>query len=157
MGEIWARCESFGYKAKLLRQVMLDSRLASLQAASFENLEMFHDQQALCDWMHDIVAMHPFTTPSEMERETVPVPGIIRTLLAKPFNETVADVAQKTGASMPRQLNDRRGKEQYDAMKAGKASGFDITWNGMTSSPASTVKVQWWSPALLLCVEFLRW
>jgi len=139
--EVWARCERFGHKAKMLKQVMLDSRLAILQTSSFENLEMFHDQQALCDWMHDSVAMHPFTTPSEMQREAVPVPNVIRTLQA--MNGTSLASSEKARSDRERRLDfmDLTGKQQYDAMKAGKSSGFDITWRGIESSKAVAAKV----------------
>jgi hypothetical protein len=137
--EVWARCEEFGHKAKMLHQVMLDSKLAIMQSTSFENFEMFHDQQALCDWMHDAVAMHPFTTPSEMEREAVPVPNVIRTLLAESPNSTSA----LRRLQLP-------GKQEYDAMKGGKASGFDITWAGDLSSGATARWASCWNVMLLL-------
>lgn len=52
-----------------MRQAVLDSRLAILQRTPLENLGMFDDQQSLCDWAHDAIALHPFTTPGEGERE----------------------------------------------------------------------------------------
>lgn len=135
--EVWSRCESFSSQARLLRQVVLDSRLATLQRTSLENLEMFHDQQALCDWMHDAIAMHPFTTPSEVQREAAPITNVIRTLLAAPFNDTVANsLADADQHGIGRRLA-VSGTQQYDAMAAGKSSGFDITWRGMTNDAIS--------------------
>merc|ERR1711879_898828 len=103
--EIWAKCESFGKLTKLLTQAVVDSKLAVSQNTPAEFLTMFRDQQALCDWTHDAIAMHPFTTPSEAEREAAP-----------------------PQAAFGRRLG------EYDAMKAGRASGFDITWNGADSN-----------------------
>merc|ERR1719231_2155091 len=130
-----------------MMQVMHDSRLAILQSTSFENLEMFHDQQALCDWIHDAVAMHPFTTPSEMQKEAVPVSNVIRTLLAEPFNESLEAPTRGPDNRTERRLvvSPGEGKLWYDAMKAGKSSGFDISWLGITNSKAMSSKRCRWS------------
>jgi len=112
--EIWLRCANFGELTRTLSQVSLDSSLAAMQSTGLENLEMFYDQQGLCDWMHSSVAMHPFTTPTEMQREAAPVPSQI--------------------SASKRRLQVAEG---FDAMRAGKASGFDITWGGLTGGAAS--------------------
>lgn len=109
--QIWDFCSSFGGLALKLRQSVLDSRLALMQTTAFENLDMLYDQQALCDWMHNAIAMHPFTTPLEAEREATRPNEIKRRL---------------TGASQ-----DLASEQGYDAMKAGEASGFDTAWNGV--------------------------
>lgn len=111
--EIWSACESFGYQAQVLQQVVLDSRLALMQDTAMENLDMFFDQQLLCDWMHDSIAMHPFTTPTEAEREATP---------------PVAHIERRLSRVL-----------EYDPIKAGRASGFDITWNGVIASSGGSV------------------
>merc|ERR1711904_579922 len=110
-----------GYKAKLVRQVMLDSRLAVMQTSSFENMEMFDDQQALCDWMHDAVAMHPFTTPSEMQREAVPVSSVIRTLYAKIPNDSAASTQHERSNEISESADlAKSGRERRLVVHAGK-------------------------------------
>jgi len=106
--EVWADCKKFGVLAQQLKQAMLDSRLATMQSMPFENLDMLHDQQILCDWLHDAIAMHPFATPTEADREAAPMPQTI---------------VRRLGAD----------DMHFDVMKAGRASGFDIRWAGITN------------------------
>mmetsp|Transcript_58494 Transcript_58494/g.107663 ORF Transcript_58494/g.107663 Transcript_58494/m.107663 type:complete len:187 (+) Transcript_58494:85-645(+) len=129
--EIWARCEKFGELTRVLKHVMLDSRLATMQSTALENFNMFADQQGLCDWMHNAVAMHPFTTPSEIQREAAPIPDIIRA------ERRLWNASSSLNSSHLRQLTGAHEVEPetlgYDAMDVGKSSGFDITWGGITS------------------------
>lgn len=114
--KVWHHCATFGEVVAWNSQMFFDSQLALLQSNAIENMEMFYDQQSLCDWMHDTVALKPFATPPEAQREAAPAPEIIR---------------------MTRRLDDiisLDGKTEYDAILAGKASGFDIMWEGSQSS-----------------------
>lgn len=130
--EIYARCEKFGQVTSAFKHVLLDSRLATMQMTALENFDMFADQQALCDWMHNAVAMHPFTTPSEIQREAAPIPNIIHA------SRRLWNATELSEAAYLRQLAGANEAEPtgpgYDAMDAGKASGFDITWGGVTSA-----------------------
>merc|ERR1719253_796688 len=105
----------------------MDSSLAMLQDTGLENLDMFRDQQILCDWMHDMVAMHPFVTPMEMQREAAPVPHLV---MANGRRLVPAGAGQQVDAPhAPRRATDE--EREYDAMWGGKASGFDISWAGV--------------------------
>lgn len=108
--QLWDRCEDFGALTRSLKHRVMDSRLALYQSTTYENLDMFHDQQALCDWMHNAIAMHPFCTPLESGRESARP-----TIISRRISEY--DGAATVG---------------YDAVRAGKASGFDTTWNGIS-------------------------
>merc|ERR1740117_2596041 len=132
--ELWLDCGDFGKLTRDMIQSVLDSRLATMMTTQFENIEMFADQEALCDWMHDVIAMHPFTTPSEVEKEAAAIPEtIIRRL-----GETVGDVGTNLWP--------------YDAMKEGRASGFDIEWAGVIAgSGNSALKLQPLCSLILAC------
>eukprot|EP00928_Gymnodinium_smaydae_P040672 TRINITY_DN27562_c0_g1_i1.p1 TRINITY_DN27562_c0_g1~~TRINITY_DN27562_c0_g1_i1.p1 ORF type:complete len:354 (-),score=51.47 TRINITY_DN27562_c0_g1_i1:394-1455(-) len=139
--KLWGECRELGKSARRLKQAILDSRLASMSFAPVENLEMFFDQQQLCDWMHDVVAMHPFGTPSEAEREAAPPPvTITRRLMG---NETAPPT-----------------KWPFDALKAGRASGFDVQWlkvqEGQALVPSATVD-QWPHAAFVITLMTLAW
>ncbi|CAE8722865.1 unnamed protein product [Polarella glacialis] len=126
---LWSDCAAFGLQARDLREAILDSSLALRQDMPMEPLHMFEDQQSLCDWAHDAIAMHPFTTPSELEKETTPpISELARRRLAD-------SVSRGNASSKSKEEKVTYGSQQreYDAMMAGKASGFDMTWQGMTA------------------------
>lgn len=125
--EFWARCRDFGDKTMYLKQSFLDSKLAVLQQKQFENIDMFGDQQRLCDWMHSYVGMHPFTTPGESQREAAPAAEIIKGRRLDATNRSTDD-------EEVRQLQE--ALLEYDPMQQGKASGFDINWGGVVPTGA---------------------
>jgi len=116
--QLWSDCEAFAVLARNLREAILDSSLAIRSASPMEHLQMFEGQQKLCDWAHDVIAMHPFTQPGETEREATP-----------PLSEIAAGRRLESQA----QVSYNAELHEYDTMKAGRASGFDMTWDGMTA------------------------
>lgn len=105
--ELGASCASFGRLARRLRESVLGSSLAMRQTTPLERLEMFEDQQTLCDWAHNAIAMHPFSTSLESQREAMP-----------------------PSQALERRLNGTDSWISYDTLIAGKASGFDLHWAG---------------------------
>lgn len=131
--ELWSRCEPFGFAAMTLKQRNLDSSLSKQAKKANVNLDMFKDQQALCEWLHDRAALHPFTLPTEAEKEAAPAAQE----LLKAF----------TNFSLPPDLADPEAeapearrmlvKMEYDAMTEGKNSGFPLNWHGLTAGAES--------------------
>lgn len=178
--ELWASCETFAELTKYLRQAVLDSELATRQTTPIEHLGMFNDQQALCDWAHDVLALHPFTTPGEAVREAAPPPTAIGIAQAsaerrlEDSNATNQDSNQSDAKSNRTDLelnhtdiekkpqSDKvetfKEPEQYDAIKAGRASGFDISWGGVMGSNTNrrlTGKTGWFAAIALAHVWLL--
>ena len=117
--ELWTECAEFGAQARQLREAILDSSLAMRARLPFEYLQMFEDQQQLCDWAHDVIAMHPFTRPGEVEREGTP------------------PVRQIGGRRLDNSTSFSDVIMEYDVMKQGRSSGFDTSWEGMQARSAS--------------------
>lgn len=180
---LWEACGHFSALTQALKQAVLDSSLAVQQPGSLENLAMFADQQALCDWAHDAIAMHPFTTPGESEREATPPAAAMsgRRLLLQgeepPFAGFLdrrldsgsdpgseSDSGSDSGSAGPGaeggEANPskeeteelRRRWKDFDAIKAGRASGFDITWGGVVGTGAASPRRR---PSLHWAASFL--
>jgi len=160
--EVAAQCEDFGHLTVQWQQAVLDSVLATAQSTPLENLGMFVDQQSLCDWLHDAIALHPFTTPNEAQREAAPPPqnigarrldGQSSTTLAGRKNGSDGN-ASTSGVETTSTTTSTTGTKEhlYDAMKAGRASGFDISWPGLEGSSAAGDRVFSAASQLLLVV-----
>lgn len=165
---LWTVCGNFGDAVQRLKLALLDSALAKLGTFhAEEDLDMFFDQEALCDWLHDTVALHPFSAPTEADKasrlnqmlaadtrrlEAGLDPDLdfgkdLRSLLFG--NKTtmhardtqITDVAE--AAAEGRRLQFQR---RFDAIKEGQASGFDRSWKGfpgLTSSARRWVTPSW--------------
>eukprot|EP00913_Durusdinium_trenchii_P006617 g6216.t1 len=105
--ELWTECQDFGREARELFEAILDSSLAIRSRWPLEYLHMFEDQQQLCDWTHDVIAMHPFIRPGELEREATPPIKAHRRL------------ANGTGEPM----------REYDVFQEGRRSTFETSWD----------------------------
>jgi hypothetical protein len=142
--EVATQCEDFSQLTAQWQQAVLDSVLATAQSTPLENLGMFVDQQSLCDWLHDAIALHPFTTPNEPEREAAPPREAIgaRRLDGQNSNTSASGKNGSDGdtnasdVEMTSTTTSKMDTEEqlYDAMKAGRASGFDISWPGLEGS-----------------------
>jgi len=151
--QLWDRCSAFGDAARELEQRILDSALAKQAKSGLEPLYMFRDQQSLCDWAHVRIALHPFSLPTQADKESRLQGGkaTSRMLLE---NVTLADsgleevlesaevlepprlrgVTSGDGALETLELEEdpslaRRLEElQFDVIAEGQASGFDLRW-----------------------------
>lgn len=150
--ELWARCEAFGAAATQLRQALLDSALAKQAKRPSEDLDMFVSQQALCDWLHQEVALHPFQRPSEAEREAAPedmTPPVAASTTLSPAAAAARAEAKSllrtqqaaAGEASSQRLRRLQGDSlgQLDILAEGRASGFDTVWPGSGSSGASAL------------------
>ncbi|CEL98267.1 unnamed protein product [Vitrella brassicaformis CCMP3155] len=100
---MWGACEAFGDKAAQMHRAILDSSLVKQATKSEEDFNMFTELQ----WAHDTIALHPFVTPNEAEREN-----------AGPIAITTA-----------RQLeDDTGGSSKYSPVTEGVKSGFNTNW-----------------------------
>lgn len=140
--EVWSRCEPFGEAARALEQALLDSVLAKQAKKPAESLSMFFDQQSLCSWLHDRVALHPFTRPTEADKEAAPEVIVVQGKDEEDYNLTDIDGyrARRTQVMIRKEL---------DVLGEGKRSGFDLSWINMPSSLAP------WSRRLPLVVSIL--
>jgi len=75
--DLWSQCSDYSQRTVDMTQAIRDSRLSSFVVLPIENLDMFKDREELCDWAHDIIAMRPFVTPSEHQREQAGIPLVI--------------------------------------------------------------------------------
>ncbi|CAE7663258.1 KCR1 [Symbiodinium sp. CCMP2592] len=105
--DLWALCHSFGREVKALKEAIRDSIIARNATLSEENMDLFLDAQALCDWMHDEVALHPFRVRGHEDAD-LPTPGGIRKV------------------AHARRLE--KMKYDLDVMLEGQATNFNRTW-----------------------------
>lgn len=128
---LWSACEVFGEAAVKLKQALLDSSLAKQAKKETENLEMFSDQQTLCDWLHDAVALHPFRRPTTAEREAA------NQHRSSGGKEDQAVEPQAKGFLPEPSATERRlqgveqlrdGQGEIDVLAEGRASQFKTQW-----------------------------
>lgn len=131
--ELWSQCEVFGEAAMALKQALLDSSLAKQAKLQAEDLNMFADQQALCNWLHDEVATHPFRRPSESEREAA------RRSSAGQAAMAASQTAQMRRLQAESNTTRRLQGEEFllDVLTEGRRSGFDIHWHSAMSAGAT--------------------
>ncbi|CAE8615947.1 unnamed protein product [Polarella glacialis] len=136
---LWIRCENFGKAAGQLKQAILDSPLAKQAKRPVEDLDMFFDQQALCNWIHDEVALHPFRQPSEGEREAAPSSGPT-SLLSDSSSSSEEDGRRLQASGL------------FDVMSEGLKSGFNVEWRGLAGPSSLAVHSSTYSWAHLWSV-----
>lgn len=124
--QLWSSCEAFGRATANLKQALLDSALAKQAKRQAENLDMFFDQQALCTWLHNEIALHPFQRPSEVDREAAPEDA------GGP--STTATFPPTDAADTVRRLQQQDGDREVDIYELGQRSGFDRSWPAESSS-----------------------
>jgi hypothetical protein len=137
--ELWERCRDWGSYLHTMRQAVLDSELARHASSAMEDMHMFRDQQVLCDWMHEKIALHPFPQPSEEDREAAPMAQVIDKTIhnnLSPQQQQEIDESQRRLLSDATESPTRRTADfgaQYpskelDLMLDGKKSGLEIPW-----------------------------
>jgi hypothetical protein len=158
--EAWGRCEVLGEAAMNLKQALLDSVLAKQAKKQAEDLVMFSDQQALCNYLHNEVALHPFQRPSMTQREAAPgahkeaegfgSEAAVAPAAGPPTSSTLPDLhANVFPTAMPyaptasRRLFVESPKHELDVMKEGKLSGFDIVWTRGSSAASRPTPAAW--------------
>eukprot|EP00927_Polykrikos_kofoidii_P025006 TRINITY_DN22565_c0_g1_i1.p1 TRINITY_DN22565_c0_g1~~TRINITY_DN22565_c0_g1_i1.p1 ORF type:complete len:343 (+),score=53.08 TRINITY_DN22565_c0_g1_i1:81-1109(+) len=125
--DIWTHCNAFGEASVNLRTALLDSIPAKQAKGAVVDLSMFADQQALCDWLHNTVALHPFQYPTEAELETAPEQTNLQEFAAR-------RLTVEKNATVPfRKLFDGGddsdiGEYEVDPLLEGQRSGFDTKW-----------------------------
>lgn len=166
--EVWSRCELLGEASINLKQALLDSVLAKQAKLQAEDLDMFSDQQALCNFLHNEVALHPFQRPSMTEREAAPgvhkepvhpagesaakaagsasttLPAIMPAVFPTAMPFATATSPPTSGNEPARRLfepSEASAKSELDVMKQGKLSGFNIVWQG---APSGAFRVDPW-------------
>lgn len=133
--QVWSSCEAFGTAAHELKQALLDSVLAKQAQSQEESLDMFTDQQALCSWLHNEVALHPFQRPSMTEREAAPAADSAEAMDEEMLNSgpvsATPSAAQSTG-TQERRLS-KSFRKEMDVLHEGRLSGFDTRWGSASS------------------------
>jgi len=108
--ELWAACSSFGSAVAGLRAALRDSRLARAAPRAEASLDMFLSQQKLCNWAHDMIALHPFRQPTREEQE-IPT--------------------QVSALALPAVQRRLKSKRMLDVMAEGRLTGFQRDWQGI--------------------------
>lgn len=109
---LWDSCSAFGERVASLLLALQDSAIARSVALQEEDLRMFASQQALCDWLHDQIALHPFKLPS---KEDMDLPKLAT-------DQNVSAEQSRRTASMA----------QLDILTEGQLSGFDRRWRTLS-------------------------
>merc|ERR1719162_2186873 len=104
--ELWSACNPFGAVVRDLSSAIRDSRLARAVPKAEESFDMFTSKTQLCNWAHNIIALHPFKQPSREEQD-IPTP-----MPAGP------------GGIVQRRLDAADVKRSFDVMREGRATGF---------------------------------
>jgi len=105
--KLWASCAAFAESVSKLRVAIQDSRIARSASRSEESLDMFLNQERLCEWAHDEIALRPFRLPSKEDQ----------------------DLATQTAVlSTQRRLNLQ--ELELDVLAEGRATTFARTWHG---------------------------
>lgn len=110
--EMWAACQPLGRAALTLDAVIGDSAIARNASRATEDLRMLYNQQALCDWMHDTVGLHPFRLPSREDGSV--------------GSSSVKDPSSTEWTA--RSLAMEEDEEELDILREGQDTGFDRSW-----------------------------
>lgn len=108
--ELWAACSSFGSAVAGLRAALRDSRLARAAPRAEASLNMFLSQQKLCNWAHDMIALHPFRQPTREEQD-IPT--------------------QASALALPAVQRRLESNRMLDVMAEGRLTGFPRNWHGI--------------------------
>jgi len=106
--ELWDACQGFGRSVAAMTAALADSNIARSASRPQEDLSMFTNEQGLCDWMHDQVAMHPFRQP----------------------NNEDSNVPLSTPASSGLQGRRLEPRKMLNVLREGRQSGFSRRWEG---------------------------
>lgn len=115
---LWATCQHFGTAVVVLGVALRDSAPARIATLPPEDLTMFASQQALCDWMHDHVALHPFRLPTKADQHVhIDLHGRRR-----------LDLDTSANASAPQRRRLQGPRRELEVLSEGRHTGFDLSW-----------------------------
>jgi len=126
--DLWNTCQPLGSAVGTLKQAIVDSAIAKQAQVAEEDLDMFLSQHALCDWIHDTIALHPFSVPP---KET--------------------QIAVSTAATARRLVS---FQTDFDVMSEGRNSGFDCTWRNPASGAGGPYPT---AIVMLMAIAWLAW